>query len=499
MATCLKYLDAVGRPFDYHLEPRPPAGLPPTINLTDYFDDNTLYTPITQGSTPSIIGVGFTMSYGYNSMRAISYSQSAGTISPYTVYGPVWFYIQSDGTILSLAAVAGPLTKDKVVSEPLINKFKCHDDIKRKLPQGELKRTSGFELEDMDDVKEPSVGVNYTASFYMRNCVNISTILGSANGINGESALITSLRIISGGIRLLPTIELITDSDTFAVSKFYGFTATPIMLTNLLTDGGSIFTLARSCPDYEEYPNEAGVTGRLQPYQDQILNLAKMNNLQVYTSQSDSEQDTDNFYFPVLLARFTSALTLSASATINLPVRPYFRTLLEGPLVQPSPITTTDTPFDPTWETQIQMFQHDRDNYPVIVKGHSFDQVKKLYNAIGSGVKLVQQLSSLKDDLNNMRRIVNQQSQLQRQPRNKNKAKPKSKKEVLKVVVKPRVRQRGPSQQQIAQRKKNVNAYNAYRNRAMNDAFSNINPESSSVLVDALRKYKPAQRGRRRY
>lgn len=403
----LNYIDAVNRPFDYHADPRQPSGYPePTIPLYDYWDANTATAPqidVTE-TTTSIIGVGMYFAVGSNNITDVSFSIEESFFMNTQTYIVDLFYIASDGTIPTLTVtVPGPevtVDHDEKYDVMSVSSSKTIHN-----PKGAVQTNTSAK-------PGKKVGATNNARYFMQTFVNYATINGFNAGYDYEQSMITAFRLISAGIRFLPTIELITDSSTVAVSKFYGASLSPATLYRCGEQGEDIFTILRNSPDYIEYPNKDGVSGRVQPYQDQILNMTKMNALETYSAQADTSEDTSAIYFPVLVARFTAPISLSTLGTVSLPVRPYCRVILESILNLPTPIISDKTNLDPRWCDKLKMFQFDTNKYPVIVKGHTFERVLKTVDAISNvNSNLAKQLAVLRKEVNNAKMLAKRKSQ----------------------------------------------------------------------------------------
>lgn len=193
---------------------------------------------------------------------------------------------------------------------------------------------------------------------------NYQTINGSSNSISTDAALVTSWRNFSTGIRLLPTIELITDSSTTAISSFYGGLIAPIALSKSVNDATNIMGIVRQAEHVQQYSNKFGVSARMDPFNDPgFLKLRTLGNW-----QSINHIDTGLWLLPIVVCRFTAVL----GDTDTIPVKIQSQHWFDGPLVQPTPIFASLPPFDSNFQLLGRALEKDLVDYPVVTEGNSF-------------------------------------------------------------------------------------------------------------------------------
>lgn len=357
-------LDCINRPFDYHPDGRVPDGNPNhTIQLIDYYDDNGVFSPAISNATSityNFDAVGVYYTYGQNIVRSQTYDLTTMDVRTGQDYGPIYFFLSADGSITPIEAQA---------------------------------------------VSNPSVV--QTASFWSNDPVNMNQILGANTGSDTNTSLTTALRLLSAGIRLWPTIELVTDSSTLAVSRYYGCSIAPSSVENALSDSSNFYTVMRNSPAYTEFTNSQGISGRVNPLQEgSPLNMMALNGLQVI---SDTNFDLSGMYFPCLVARLTSQVSdVNANNQIAFPVRSFFRTVLEGSLTQPTPLQATRVPYEPGWQDKVHHFSYRSDLYPVIVSGHSFKNVSAaIARIMGKNREMANILNEARSALSLMKKTYN--------------------------------------------------------------------------------------------
>jgi len=433
----------MNRPFDFHPDGRVPDGNPnSTMQLLDYYDDNGVNTPAGQGGSAqlaSLVALGVMYAYGQNLIRERTYDMFTCTARNNSLYGPIYFWLSQDGTIISL-----------------------------------------------DAESQDGNATTATSAFWSNDPVNQEQITGAINGFSFNSGLTNALRVLSAGVRLWPTIELVTDSNTLAVSRYYGAQVTAASINTAFENGDNFFSIMRNSPSYQEYSNSQGISGRFQPYQQgSVLKPLNLNSLALI---ADENMDTNGLYYQVVLARTTQTVQWVATANITygFPVRSFFRTILEGSLTQPTPLQATRMPYVSDWEDKVCHQMYRTDLFPTIVSGHSFKKVMKaVVNALGKN-KEVQQivgdvknmLAQLKLGYNTGRNIVStgqRITKLVKQGANLSKGQKKKLKKRMKSVVKDTA---------LETLKKVVNSQNSGQSNSINAPLLDILRASGGAVVD---------------
>lgn len=355
-------LDCINRPFDYHPDGRVPDGNPnATMQLVDYYDDNGVYTPIlsSEATEPlSIDGFGIIYGFGQNDVRSQTYDITSCLTRGDQLYGPIYFFVGATGQILTILGA--------------------------------------------DAANEESAD----SAFWSNDPVNLSAIVGSETSYDYNTGMVNSLRVLSAGLRMWPTIELITDSNTLAVSRYYGCQITPASISNAQNDGTNIYSVMRNSPSYYEYANSQGISARFQPQQQgSVLQPLHLNALaNIY----NSSMDTSGLFVPCVVARLTQQVSLVPDNNIGMPVRSYFRTILEGSLTQPTPLQPTRVAYESDWEDKVHHFMYRNDLYPTVVSGHSFKAVlKSVVDTLGKGKEIKQLMSNALSTLNSLKATYN--------------------------------------------------------------------------------------------
>jgi hypothetical protein len=355
-------LDCINRPFDYHPDGRVPDGNPnSTIQLVDYYDDNGVYSPILNAAAIApltIDGLGVMYCFGRNDVRAQTYDTTTVTARGEQLYGPIYFFVGNNGNILSVNAQneAGDNTHD--------------------------------------------------GPFWSNDPVNLNQIAGSVTSYSYTDGIANALRVMSAGVRMWPTIELITNSDTVAISRYYGAQVTAASLANAFNDGTNVYSVLRNSPSYYEFSNSQGISGRFLSQQSgSVLQPLGLNSLaQIH----NSAMDTSGLYYPVLIARLTQQQQIDPEDNLAFPVRSFFRTIMEGSLTQPTPLQATRVPYVSDWDDKVHHFLYRNDLYPSIVSGHSFKKVlKNVVDALGRSTGINKVLTEAKSTLQALKKTFN--------------------------------------------------------------------------------------------
>jgi len=424
MTQTLAFLDGMNRPLDFHNDCRIPDGTQQnSILLTDFFDDNGWTSPINDsGSSYTVAGVGAMFRIGYSTVGNDTTDISTFGSRNISVYGVSYFLIAPDNSVIDWigggdsslkkpkiaikethydGSVHYKNPKDKGVSYGFDKTQPKTLDIKT-TTKVNLESSNGqtFSLISKDKINSDENSTDSKANindaqthFWSNDPLNIAAIVGATNGAQPANAMIDQFRLIGAGFRFLPIVELVTNSDTFAVSRYYGANLTPTVLFNAASTGSDIYTIMREGSGYNEYTNAQGASARINSCQDLTYSLNKFTDI---SNWQNPQLDYSNVVSPVLVARFTSSVTVADGASFTAPFRSTFRIWLEAVLNLPTPLVTTRVPYEPGWELSCKAYVYDVINYPTIVPGHSFKKLTKSFfhiaNAldprIGAAVKI---------------------------------------------------------------------------------------------------------------
>jgi hypothetical protein len=193
---------------------------------------------------------------------------------------------------------------------------------------------------------------------------NYQTIMGSAANVNTNNSLVTSIRPMAAGLRMLPTIEQVTDSSKTYISYVIGGQISPAELSSAITNSYDVRTMLKNTPDSEIYGNNAGVCTRYDPFQntDQLTypTLPRL---------IDDSWGRDPIRMPCFVAQFSQGVS---TTNPQVPVIVHQQWWFEGVLKSPTPIYSVRPPIDPAFD-QVKAAVTQSNVYPLVTKGHSFD------------------------------------------------------------------------------------------------------------------------------
>jgi hypothetical protein len=233
--------------------------------------------------------------------------------------------------------------------------------------------THSIHTEEEEKVKE-TLG-DQVSYFWSLDTDNYETLFGAAAGYSLQTAQVEQIRVISAGMRFLPSIEFVTDSSTLAISRYYACTVTPSSLNQVAQHGKDLFQVMRSCPDFLEETNSRGVSSRLGAHQEGVI---QMTQYQALANIDSNTLSTTNLLFPCMVAVLTEPVELTIDNYMTFPVRLTMRCMFEAIVKQPSPFLCEIPGYDPELRESIVSMEFDPINYPKTSAGHTFKPLKAL-------------------------------------------------------------------------------------------------------------------------
>jgi hypothetical protein len=197
--------------------------------------------------------------------------------------------------------------------------------------------------------------------------MNYNTITGAGASTTGDpiigDALSQAFRFVSMGLRVLPAIEVVTDTSIPYVSYFISGQLTPYELGQWGADQTDIRATLKNSPYSEVYGNNEGTCNRYDPVQKanmfETLSLTKWNG---------AAYATDDYRTPTVACMFSQSI----AANELVPVITHAQFWLECVLKQPTPIYASPSPVDPNFSKVISILSQSDDVFPLVSKGHSF-------------------------------------------------------------------------------------------------------------------------------
>jgi hypothetical protein len=342
-----RYIDCVNRPLDFHESPQIPDGLGVnTTIMTDFLDLVTVATPTNNSAgIYNISGIGVYLHLGQNLVRDNTIDRQTSSTRAAAVYGISYFMISASNEILNWTSIA-------------LDVDEKYDKVK--------------EIKQLDEKSSEQLAAT-TSYFFSDDFMNIAEIVGSVSGYSVSSALVDQLRFVSFGMKFMPKIEVATNSSERYVARFLGCQMTPAVLYRNAVDGANIYSSMRDSGSYAEYYNHEGITVRFNPVQNGIFDPKVMQALSNIDSDTFS---TNNFMFPLIVARFSTNITIAISdESTDAPMQLQARYWLEGVLAQPTPLISIRPPYDPLHQERLDAFCFDTTRFPTVSAGHTFEGV----------------------------------------------------------------------------------------------------------------------------
>ncbi len=198
---------------------------------------------------------------------------------------------------------------------------------------------------------------------------NLISIAGGTT-ITPNSALVTGLRMFAMGLRVLPTIEYVTDTSVTYVVRFIGGYVSMQELSSAYANSTNVETIIRNSAHAETFPNNIGCSVRYNPFQ---------NDIQLRTQNLEDAMNTaQSFTFhhmPAVYCRFSAAIAAASSA----PVIVHSRFWIEGVLRKPSPIYAEPSPTDINYPMIKAALSGCHPEFPCVVGGHSFPAIGSIF------------------------------------------------------------------------------------------------------------------------
>lgn len=236
-------------------------------------------------------------------------------------------------------------------------------------------------------------------------------------GTGVSDSLIDQYRLIAAGLRVLPTIETVTDTTITYISYAMGGQLSMLEIGNAATNSLNIFAMVKSSPCAKSFSNNQGVSVRLDPFQaeEQLAMLP-------ITYVGSSVKPYDNFKMPCVAVAFSQAVAAAAAMPIIL----HGQAWLEGVVRQPSPLYAQQSPVDTEWNKVRSIMSQCNDAYPLVASGHSFAAIlaaaplfiDSAIRILGSSSKLVSTISGVfKQKKGAKKRAKQNQQQIPRKQR----------------------------------------------------------------------------------
>jgi hypothetical protein len=192
---------------------------------------------------------------------------------------------------------------------------------------------------------------------------------------DADLSLINSLRVFSMGLRVLPTIEQVTNTDSTYVSYYIGGQLSSYEIDRCINNNSDIKTIIKNSNDSATYGNNDGATVRYDPFQ--VENQLAMTPLSALHNVAN---DKSNLRLPCVLMLFSAFI----EPTDSFPFIVHTQWWMEAILEQPTPIYSSPSPIDPHFESLKAAFSTSGHLYPLVTKGHTLRSFRLSLNAFMS-------------------------------------------------------------------------------------------------------------------
>lgn len=223
--------------------------------------------------------------------------------------------------------------------------------------------TLGYGFTDANGIMYPD-----TVSGHFKELVGINgaVIQGNALTITPNAALVSGLRIFAMGLRVLPTVEFVTDTAVNYMVRIIGGQASMQEIGSAVANAQSVETLIRDSSCAETFANNEGCCVRYNPFQ---------NEQQLRTqSLEDAMNPAQSFAYhkmPVIFIRFANAIPSGTSTPVIISARFW----IHGILRKPSPIYAQQSRVDVRYPEIRAVLSGCHPEFPLVTKGHTFPQL----------------------------------------------------------------------------------------------------------------------------
>jgi hypothetical protein len=218
-------------------------------------------------------------------------------------------------------------------------------------------------------------------------------------------SLSSAIRILSGGLRGKPLIELNTNSTQSCVARWWGGFINPQNLAddylfNTENTQQPIFNYVQNDPLAHQYSNADGVCVRLNPFFQELQNF--------YTNTNILNQANDfgMVAMPYIFVQLSVNIPIGDDGTVSYPVYFSSKFAFEVVVEQPSPIMSQQSPVDPHWpQISYMMNAFGERCFPNVSPGDSFHGwvnggakfLKYAKEAMNYGTRLIDPMNNIVD------------------------------------------------------------------------------------------------------
>jgi hypothetical protein len=214
-----------------------------------------------------------------------------------------------------------------------------------------------------------SNGVAISDALFATQPVNENFIDGvdptTATPVNLDAAFMAAGRVFGMGFRVLPTVEMVTDTTVNYLQFIVGGQLTPGEIFDAYNDGSLIFDMVKNSRGSQMYANNQGVCVRYDPFQREDQ-LEMMGTDKIMTT----DRPVDGLHFPCVAIKFKDLIAPGSVASAPLTIAD--RYWIEAVPKQPTPIYAQRSPTDLLYPQLRMLMAGGCERHPLVTKGHSF-------------------------------------------------------------------------------------------------------------------------------
>lgn len=204
-----------------------------------------------------------------------------------------------------------------------------------------------------------------TGKFYEVVPMNIVKIQGDVEP-SVSLALVTGLRLFAMGLRVLPTVEYVTDSTVNYLVRIIGGQLSMNELYAAKIGSLNVETIIRNSSCAETFANNEGCCSRYNPFQnEQQLRMQSLEDC------LNSAQSFGFHKMPAIFCQFSNSTAIAATAPLIL----HARFWIHGILRKPSPIYAQQSLADTGYPYLRSKLSGCHPSFPIVTKGHSFPAI----------------------------------------------------------------------------------------------------------------------------
>jgi len=196
------------------------------------------------------------------------------------------------------------------------------------------------------------------------------------------ASIATAYRVIAGGLRVLPKIEMVTTTDVNYVRRYF---AGQINLRNIyqaLVDGSQpMDQLISSSDQAMQFGNNDGACARINPFQDPNMLMPRPFGYELIKNSGDRiYQNLSQCAFPAICVQFTQSVAVFDFLPIYIDWKVYVELVIQ----RPTPLLMSNATVDLFFDEFARFVTGHPETWPLVSKGHSFRPIGNILSKIGT-------------------------------------------------------------------------------------------------------------------